>query len=96
LNPDLSSLSLYNSADDRDYCEYVHIHQDPDAATNPHGPIREVTVKSFSMSVHIRRPVSHLNFNLHYAAPSHLSRRRDCGHDQGMTFDLLFLPFELM
>ena len=23
---------------------------------NPHGPIREVTVKSFSMSVHIRRP----------------------------------------
>ena len=56
MNPDLSSLSLYNSADDRDYCEYVHIHQDPDAATNPHGPIREVTVKSFSMSVHIRRP----------------------------------------
>jgi len=25
-------------------------------AHNPHGPIREVTVKSFSMSVHIRRP----------------------------------------
>ena len=49
--------SLYNSADDRDYCEYVHIRPgDADDATNPHGPIREVTVKSFSMSVHIRRP----------------------------------------
>jgi ethanolamine phosphate phosphodiesterase len=29
---------------------------DSDDTTNPHGPIREVTVKSFSMSVHIRRP----------------------------------------
>lgn len=29
---------------------------DPADAHNPHGPIREVTVKSFSMSVHIRRP----------------------------------------
>ena len=56
MNPDLSSLSLSNSADDRDYCEYVHVHQDVDDATNPLGPIREVTVKSFSMSVHIRRP----------------------------------------
>ena len=55
LNPDLSSLS--NSADDRDYCEYVHVRLgDADDATNPYGPIREVTVKSFSMSVHIRRP----------------------------------------
>ena len=57
MNPDLSSLSRYNSADDRDYCEYVHVRPgDADDATNPHDPIREVTVKSFSMSVHIRRP----------------------------------------
>ena len=50
-------LSIYDSADDRDYCEYVHVRPgDADDVTNPHGPIREVTVKSFSMSVHIRRP----------------------------------------
>ena len=55
FNPDLSSL--YNSADNRDYCEYIHVRPgDSDDTTNPHDPIREVTVKSFSMSVHIRRP----------------------------------------
>ncbi|TFK23929.1 hypothetical protein FA15DRAFT_687684 [Coprinopsis marcescibilis] len=38
------------SGDNRDYCEYTH--------TIPHDEhsIREVTVKSFSVSVHIRRP----------------------------------------
>ena len=48
---------LYDSADNRDYCEYVHVRPGvSDDTTNPHGPIREVTVKSFSMSVHIKRP----------------------------------------
>lgn len=48
---------LPNSADNRDYCEYVHVRPgDLADIPNPDGSIREVTVKSFSMSVHIRRP----------------------------------------
>ncbi|KAH9485010.1 hypothetical protein JR316_0001914 [Psilocybe cubensis] len=45
------------SADNRDYCEYTHVL--PGTRVDGHNhinAIREVTVKSFSMSVHIRRP----------------------------------------
>lgn len=52
----LQPLAIF-SADNRDYCEYVHVRPGVSADTrNPRGPIREVTLKSFSMSVHIRRP----------------------------------------
>lgn len=39
-------LSAIFSGDNRDYCDYTHDHNN----------VREVTVKSFSMSNHIRRP----------------------------------------
>ncbi|KAF8806470.1 hypothetical protein BYT27DRAFT_7191027 [Phlegmacium glaucopus] len=56
LLKNLQPVAIF-SADNRDYCEYVHVGPGDSAdTTNPHGPIREVTVKSFSMSVHIRQP----------------------------------------
>ncbi|KAJ6625485.1 hypothetical protein B0H10DRAFT_2161751 [Mycena sp. CBHHK59/15] len=45
------------SGDNRDYCEYNHPVEVPDReAEEKASPIREVTVKSFSLSNHIRRP----------------------------------------
>ncbi|KAJ7680471.1 hypothetical protein DFH06DRAFT_418962 [Mycena polygramma] len=55
----LNSLrpSLIFSGDNRDYCEYNHPVEVPDReAAEMAVPIREVTVKSFSISNHIRRP----------------------------------------
>ncbi|KAF9481518.1 hypothetical protein BDN70DRAFT_876156 [Pholiota conissans] len=52
----LEPLAVF-SADNRDYCDYTHVL--PGArqySSNPTNSIREVTVKSFSMSSHIRRP----------------------------------------
>ncbi|KAJ7497439.1 hypothetical protein FB451DRAFT_1017458 [Mycena latifolia] len=51
--------SVVFSGDNRDYCEYNHTHpvQVPGREAEESAvPIREVTVKSFSMSNHIRRP----------------------------------------
>ncbi|KAJ7703050.1 hypothetical protein B0H17DRAFT_922428 [Mycena rosella] len=49
--------SVVFSGDNRDYCEYHHPVDVPDReAKEAAVPIREVTVKSFSMSNHIRRP----------------------------------------
>ncbi|PPQ93724.1 hypothetical protein CVT25_013063 [Psilocybe cyanescens] len=45
------------SADNRDYCEYTHVL--PGSRIDGHNhinAIREITVKSFSMSVHIKQP----------------------------------------
>ncbi|KAJ7647177.1 hypothetical protein FB45DRAFT_191286 [Roridomyces roridus] len=45
------------SGDNRDFCEYSHPVEAPDReAAERAVPIREVTVKSFSVSNHIRRP----------------------------------------
>ncbi|KAJ7780516.1 hypothetical protein DFH07DRAFT_1055565 [Mycena maculata] len=45
------------SGDNRDYCEYSHPVEVPDREAEERAvPIREVTVKSFSMSNHIRWP----------------------------------------
>ncbi|KAJ7496142.1 hypothetical protein B0H11DRAFT_2171721 [Mycena galericulata] len=45
------------SGDNRDYCEYTHPVEAPDREAEEQAvPIREVTVKSFSMSNHIRWP----------------------------------------
>ncbi|KAF8210431.1 hypothetical protein K438DRAFT_1809691 [Mycena galopus ATCC 62051] len=45
------------SGDNRDYCEYHHPVEVPDREAEESAvPIREVTVKSFSLSNHIRRP----------------------------------------
>ncbi|KAJ7268838.1 hypothetical protein B0H12DRAFT_1096918 [Mycena haematopus] len=49
--------SIIFSGDNRDYCEYNHPVEVPDReAEESVAPIREVTVKSFSLSNHIRRP----------------------------------------
>ncbi|KAK7005639.1 Metallophos domain-containing protein [Favolaschia claudopus] len=49
--------SLIISGDNRDYCEYNHPVEVPDReSAESNQPIREVTVKSFSLSNHIRRP----------------------------------------
>ncbi|KAJ7091243.1 hypothetical protein C8R44DRAFT_835866 [Mycena epipterygia] len=49
--------SVIFSGDNRDYCEYNHPVEVPDREAEESSlPIREVTVKSFSMSNHIRRP----------------------------------------
>ncbi|KAF7361763.1 Metallophos domain-containing protein [Mycena venus] len=49
--------SIIFSGDNRDYCEYNHPVEVPDReAEESTVPIREVTVKSFSLSNHIRRP----------------------------------------
>ncbi|KAJ7901984.1 hypothetical protein B0H14DRAFT_2669388 [Mycena olivaceomarginata] len=49
--------SIIFSGDNRDYCEYNHPVEVPDReAAESTAPIREVTVKSFSLSNHIRRP----------------------------------------
>ncbi|KAJ6499148.1 hypothetical protein C8R45DRAFT_105691 [Mycena sanguinolenta] len=49
--------SIIFSGDNRDYCEYNHPVEVPDReAEESVVPIREVTVKSFSLSNHIRRP----------------------------------------
>ncbi|KDR75748.1 hypothetical protein GALMADRAFT_248420 [Galerina marginata CBS 339.88] len=45
------------SADNRDYCDYTHVLPGSrNERLNQPNMIREVTVKSFSMSVHIKRP----------------------------------------
>ncbi|KAJ6594046.1 hypothetical protein B0H19DRAFT_921540 [Mycena capillaripes] len=49
--------SIIFSGDNRDYCEYNHPVEVPDReAEESTAPIREVTVKSFSISNHIRQP----------------------------------------
>ncbi|KAJ7178332.1 hypothetical protein C8R43DRAFT_871393 [Mycena crocata] len=49
--------SIIFSSDNRDYCVHNHSVEAPDReAEERAAPIREVTVKSFSMSSHIRRP----------------------------------------
>ncbi|TFK44849.1 hypothetical protein BDQ12DRAFT_641844 [Crucibulum laeve] len=50
----LRPLAIF-SGDNRDYCEHYHIPPSPQHILSS-TPIREVTVKSFSMSKHIRRP----------------------------------------
>ncbi|CAL1707749.1 unnamed protein product [Somion occarium] len=50
--------SLIFSGDDRDYCEYEHPLAFPGANDRAH--VREVTVKSFSPTKHIRYPGFHL------------------------------------
>ena len=42
-----------NSADDQDYCEYIHTVSAKDGVTHS---VREVTVKSFSMATRLKRP----------------------------------------
>ena len=44
------------SADNRDYCDYMHVLPDKPRSYHQASSIREVTLKSFSMSVHIKRP----------------------------------------
>ncbi|KAF8161232.1 hypothetical protein B0H34DRAFT_796052 [Crassisporium funariophilum] len=52
----LSPLIIF-SADNRDYCDYTHVLPgDPNDSYNQGNKIREVTLKSFAMSVHIKRP----------------------------------------
>lgn len=51
--------SIVFSGDNRDYCDYTHTSNVPSISMTT-TPIREVTIKSFSMSVHIRRPGFHL------------------------------------
>ncbi|KAF5322281.1 hypothetical protein D9619_001903 [Psilocybe cf. subviscida] len=52
----LKPMVVY-SADNRDYCDYIHVLPGTrDDSSNPENFVREVTVKSFSMSVHIRQP----------------------------------------
>ncbi|KIL68825.1 hypothetical protein M378DRAFT_70399 [Amanita muscaria Koide BX008] len=48
--------SLIFSGDNRDYCEYGHSFTTLEGEKLKRGAAREVTVKSFSMSRHIRRP----------------------------------------
>ncbi|KAF8967862.1 hypothetical protein BDZ97DRAFT_1801621 [Flammula alnicola] len=56
LLQNLEPLAVF-SADNRDYCDYTHVVPGTQKdAYNPSNSIREVTVKSFSMSVHIKRP----------------------------------------
>lgn len=65
-----SFLSI-TSADNRDYCEYTHVL--PASRTGGYSranAIREVTVKSFSMSAHINRPGFQL---LSLVAPSKMA-----------------------
>lgn len=46
------SIYLIHSGDNRDYCDYIHKNK---SMTDP-TEVREVTVKSFSLANHIRRP----------------------------------------
>jgi hypothetical protein len=48
-----------HSADDRDYCEYSHVIP-PSLVSRTRTSVREVTVKSFSPTRHIRRPGFHM------------------------------------
>lgn len=52
--------SIVFSGDNRDYCDYTHTVPNVPGTSMSTTPIREVTIKSFSMSVHIRRPGFHL------------------------------------
>ena len=55
-----SSHAFIYSGDNRDYCDYTHTVSNVPGTSMSTTPIREVTIKSFSMSVHIRRPGFHL------------------------------------
>ncbi|KAK2463168.1 hypothetical protein APHAL10511_004823 [Amanita phalloides] len=48
--------SMVFSGDNRDYCEFTHSFVTEDGGMKKKKTVREVTVKSFSMSKHIRRP----------------------------------------
>ncbi|KAF8532530.1 Metallo-dependent phosphatase-like protein, partial [Gautieria morchelliformis] len=48
-----TSPAVIFSADDHDYCEYLHPASAEDTDTSP---VREVTVKSFSMATRLKRP----------------------------------------
>jgi hypothetical protein len=52
--------SFICSGDNRDFCDYTHTLPNVPGTAMSTTPIREVTIKSFSMSVHIRRPGFHL------------------------------------
>ncbi|KAG8898062.1 hypothetical protein FRB99_007682 [Tulasnella sp. 403] len=82
---------LVFSADDHDYCDYVHRSVD--------GDVREVTVRTFAMDEDIRRPGFHL-LSL-YTPPSTttLPRRADLPcllPDQFRTYTFIYLPFFLL
>lgn len=49
-------MKSFCSGDDRDYCEYTHAISPSDPDSSTFTPIREVTVKSFSLASNIRRP----------------------------------------
>ncbi|KAH9947515.1 Metallo-dependent phosphatase [Amylocystis lapponica] len=78
LGPQLSQYLLKSthpllvmSGDDHDYCEYVHTYS-PNDRVNDHdmSSVREVTVKSISMAMGVRRPGFQL---LTLGAPAHAS-----------------------
>ncbi|KAF8590920.1 hypothetical protein K439DRAFT_1328578, partial [Ramaria rubella] len=50
-----TSPAVIFSADDHDYCEFTHLVPAEDEYDDPY-PIREVTVKSFSMATRLKRP----------------------------------------
>jgi len=63
-------IFLSNRADNRDYCDYTHSIRPRDPSAQGYH-VREITLKSFSLSVHIRRPGFQL---LTLVDPAHISQ----------------------